>query len=117
MRREPSMTSAHRRARMLTTSLILTASTGILACADPSTAPRRPAAAANLAEPSPLAPMVRVCDQGAPATFSAAATSGLIRSSVSLTDGRCEIVWRAASADDVAVTVRRTDAPGVQTDL
>lgn len=78
------------------------------------TVPAVPLASGAQAMAEPLT--MRVCNEGAPATYTTSARVGVVASSVTLGDGHCALVWQADVAHDVRVTVSRTEDLSVRTD-
>lgn len=59
---------------------------------------------------------IRVCNQGAMATYATAASFGVLATPVTLGDGHCALVWRADASHNVSVTVTRAEDPAIQSD-
>jgi hypothetical protein len=84
----------------------------------PSSSTRRatPSGVAHEGTTLSAAVSIRVCNQGAMATYATAAPLGVLASPVTLGDGHCALVWRADASDNVSVTVTRAEDPAIQSD-
>lgn len=116
-------THSPRPAPLLVGALVAALLAPIGSCGDAPTAVRTTArtlspAASPIADvtPATVAAAVRVCNQGAAATYTTTARIGEVVPIVSLMDGQCATVWHASRALEVVVTVSRNGNPALQTD-